>query len=111
LLYRTARELLANVAKHARAGRLVVTLAMVGDTARLSVADDGVGVGGVGVGGRDGLDLGHRLGEGHIGLASHALRVEAAGGTLTVAPGATAGTLATVELPLHRAGGPATDSP
>ena len=45
LLYRTACELLGNVAKHARAGRLVVTLALVGDTARLTVADDGVGVG------------------------------------------------------------------
>ena len=104
LLYRTARELLGNVAKHARAGRLVVTLALVGDTARLTVADDGVGVGGP-----DGVDLGHRLGEGHIGLASHALRVEAAGGTLTVAPGTTAGTLATVELPLPAARGPAAD--
>ena len=104
LLYRTARELLGNVAKHARAGRLVVTLALVDDTARLTVADDGVGVGGP-----DGVDLGHRLGEGHIGLASHALRVEAAGGTLTVAPGTTAGTVAAVELPLSAARGPAGD--
>ena len=103
LLYRTACELLGNVAKHARAGRLVVTLALVGDTTRLTVADDGVGVG------PDGVDLGRRLGEGHIGLASHALRVEAAGGTLTVAPGTIAGTVATVELPLPAARGPAAD--
>jgi two-component system, NarL family, sensor kinase len=98
LLYRTARELLGNVAKHARAHRLLVTLGRVDGTARLTVADDGVGVGGVG--GTVAVDPGHRLGEGHIGLASHALRVEAAGGTLTVAPGTPRGTLATVELPL-----------
>jgi two-component system, NarL family, sensor kinase len=95
LLYRTARELLSNVAKHAHADRVVVELARDGGTARLTVADDGVGV-------RD-VDVGHRLGEGHIGLASHALRVEAAGGTLTVAPGTPAGTRATVELPLQPA--------
>lgn len=98
LLYRTARELLGNVAKHARAHRLLVTLGRTDGAARLTVADDGVGVGG-----EDGtvaVDPGHRLGEGHIGLASHALRVEAAGGTLTVAPGTPRGTLATVELPL-----------
>jgi two-component system NarL family sensor kinase len=97
LLYRTARELLGNVAKHARAGRLVVTLGRVDGAARLTVVDDGVGVG---VDGTVAVDPGHRLGEGHIGLASHALRVEAAGGTFTVAPGATRGTVATVELPL-----------
>jgi two-component system NarL family sensor kinase len=97
LLYRTARELLGNVAKHAHADRLLVELARDGDSARLTVADDGVGVGD---GDGPAVDLGHRLGEGHIGLVSHALRIEAAGGTLTVAPGATAGTVATVELPL-----------
>ena len=48
----------------------------------------------------DGIDPGHRLEEGHIGLASHALRVEAAGGRLAVGPGAPTGTVATVELPL-----------
>ncbi len=95
LLYRTARELLGNVARHAHATRVVVTLALEGDTARLTVADDGVGV--------PAADAAYRLGEGHIGLASHALRVEAAGGTLSVAPGAAAGTVATVELPLPAA--------
>ena len=43
-------------------------------------------------------DVTHRLGEGHIGLASHALRVEAAGGALTIAPAPATGTVATVEL-------------
>ena len=99
LLYRTARELLGNVARHAHADRVVVALAREDGVARLTVADDGVGTAGV--------DLGRRLGEGHIGLASHALRVEAAGGTLTVGPGAPSGTRAVVELPLP-AGAPAT---
>jgi two-component system NarL family sensor kinase len=101
LLYRTARELLGNVAKHARADRVAVGLTQADGAARLTVADDGVGV--RGADGRDGIDLGHRLGEGHIGLASHALRVEAAGGRLTVVPGVPAGTVATVELPLPAA--------
>ena len=95
LLYRTARELLGNVARHAHADRVAVVLARADGAARLTVADDGVGTAGV--------DLGRRLGEGHIGLASHALRVEAAGGTLTVGPGAPSGTRATVELPLPAA--------
>jgi two-component system NarL family sensor kinase len=75
---------------------VTILLALVDGHARLTVADDGVGVGGP--------DLAHRVGEGHIGLASHALRVEAAGGTLALAPGATAGTVATVELPVPTTG-------
>ena len=55
------------------------------------MTDDGVGVATT--------DVTHRLGEGHIGLASHALRVEAAGGALTLAR-ARCGTVATVELPV-----------
>ena len=44
LLHRTARELLANVAKHAGARTVTVTLALVDGWARLIVADDGVGI-------------------------------------------------------------------
>ena len=92
LLYRTARELLGNVVKHARATHVAVDLVLVDGTARLTVTDDGVGVATA--------DVARRLGEGHIGLASHALRVEAAGGTLTLTPAPVAGTVAAVELPL-----------
>ncbi len=56
------------------------------------MTDDGVGV--------PTTDVTHRLGEGHIGLASHALRVEAAGGALTLAPASATGTVAAVELPV-----------
>jgi len=101
LLYRTARELLGNVVKHARATHVAVDLALVDGNARLTVTDDGVGVATA--------DVARRLGEGHIGLASHALRVEAAGGTLTLAPAPVAGTVAAVELPLAGAAAPRPD--
>ncbi|GAA0904282.1 sensor histidine kinase [Pseudonocardia zijingensis] len=91
LLYRTARELLTNVVKHAGAGSVTVELAHVGDRARLTVTDDGAGI-------PDGA-IERGLRDGHIGLASHALRVEAAGGTLTLRPGRTAGTVAAVDVP------------
>ena len=92
LLYRTARELLGNVVKHAEATHVAVDLALADGHARLVVTDDGVGV--------DDAQVAHRLGEGHVGLTSHVLRVEAAGGSLTLAPAPTAGTVATVDLPL-----------
>jgi signal transduction histidine kinase len=43
VVYRVAREALQNVAKHARAERVTVTLDPVGDGAQLVVADDGRG--------------------------------------------------------------------
>ena len=62
-----------------------------GNLARLVVADDGRGMA---KGARQqGLD------EGHIGLHSQTLRVEAAGGSLTVA-GEASGTVATVLVPV-----------
>ena len=42
-LLRTAQEALANIAKHARASRVGVTLSYMGDVVRLDVRDDGVG--------------------------------------------------------------------
>lgn len=42
-LLRTAQEALANVAKHARAGRVGLTLSYFGDQVTLDVRDDGVG--------------------------------------------------------------------
>ena len=42
-LLRTAQEALANVAKHARAGRVAVTLSYMHDVVSLDVSDDGVG--------------------------------------------------------------------
>jgi two-component system, NarL family, sensor kinase len=91
LLYRTARELLTNVAKHAAAHSVTVALARVGDRARLTVADDGAGI-------PDGA-LQRSVQDGHIGIASHVVRVEAAGGTITLRAGRPTGTVAVVDVP------------
>ena len=80
--------------KHAQATSATVTLALTGDTARLVVADDGVGM--------PENAAGDALRRGHIGLASHTLRIDAAGGRFTSAPGAPRGTVVTVELPVRR---------
>ncbi len=75
-LPRAARELLTNVAKHAQARKVVVTLEEVDDTVELCVRDDGVGF--------DPDDLSDVLRAGHIGLASLQSRAEALGGTVVV---------------------------
>jgi two-component system NarL family sensor kinase len=98
LLYRTARELLANVAGHARARTATVTLSTVDGWVRLVVADDGVGL--------PERPAQEALGRGHIGLASHTVRIDAAGGRLRAEPGHP-GTVMTVELPCPPIGGPA----
>jgi two-component system NarL family sensor kinase len=90
LLHRTARELLANVVKHAHARAVTVTLERRDGWARLVVADDGVGLPG---------HAADALGAGHIGLASHAVRIAAAGGRLVAERGREAGTTVTAELP------------
>ncbi|ODU00276.1 MAG: ATPase [Pseudonocardia sp. SCN 72-86] len=92
ILYRTARELVGNVAKHAKASTLQLSLTRDADRARLVVADDGVGL--------PADAMATSLRRGHIGLASHRVRIEAAGGTFTAAAAAEGGTVVTVQLPL-----------
>jgi two-component system NarL family sensor kinase len=93
VLYSAARELLANVARHAEARTARVGLDVDGPMVRLTVADDGRGVAG-GV-----LDT--RLAEGHVGLASQRVRIEAAGGRFVLEPNPEgSGTLAVIEMPL-----------
>jgi two-component system, NarL family, sensor kinase len=94
LLYRTAAELLNNVVKHAQATTATVTLELTDGVARLVVADDGVGMRAAAPGGA--------LRRGHIGLASHTLRIDAAGGRFTSAANSPHGTVVTVELPVGR---------
>jgi two-component system NarL family sensor kinase len=91
LLFGVARELLSNVLKHAEARSARVSLGLYGDRARLIVADDGRGM--------DEQVRGQRLDKGHIGLLSQTLRVEAAGGTLTV-HGDASGSVATAVVPV-----------
>lgn len=97
LLYRTARELLANVAAHAEARSATVGLSLERGRARLVVADDGVGL--------PERTAEQAVGRGHIGLASHTVRVDAAGGSLRAESGHP-GTVMTVELPCPPIGGP-----
>jgi two-component system NarL family sensor kinase len=96
VLYGVARELLTNVVKHAQARSAQITLAHENGVARLRVTDDGRGI-------MSAAAL-RSPAEGHIGLASHRARIEAAGGTLSITGTAEAGTVACVELPLERQG-------
>jgi two-component system, NarL family, sensor kinase len=90
LLFATARELLTNVVKHAGATAVHIGLSRQDGRARLTVTDDGRGIGAG--------ELERRLGEGHIGVASRRVRLEAAGGRLTLRAGQPTGTVAEVEV-------------
>lgn len=101
LLIGVARELLGNVATHARARRVSVKLGCDGDERRLIVTDDGVGF--------DPARLSDHVASGHIGLASQRLRVESAGGRLEVVSEPHRGSTVVVRLPLQAP--PATPEP
>lgn len=76
LLMVVARELLANAIRHSGAAHVALSVRAAADGVELAVRDDGTG-----------FDEGRRaeaLLEGHVGLASCARRVEAAGGELVV---------------------------
>jgi PAS domain S-box-containing protein len=83
--YYVASEALANVAKHAQASRIVVSLASGNGSLVLSIRDDGVG--GAHRGGGSGL----------VGLQD---RVEALGGTITIDSSAGCGTCVVATLPI-----------
>ncbi|MFE2856710.1 sensor histidine kinase [Streptomyces lavendulae] len=102
VVFAVARELLNNVARHARASSVVLDLRDDGDEITLEVRDDGVGV--------DPAALRNRLAEGHIGLASHRARVESLGGSMEFLPVAR-GTRVRVRLPARVDDGPAQRSP
>ena len=91
LLLAAARELLTNVVKHAGAHKVRIELSRAHDMARLTVTDDGRGI-------NDG-DVERQLAEGHIGLTSRRVRLEAVGGSLSVRAGAPSGTVAEVVVP------------
>lgn len=89
LVYRAARELLANVHKHAHARAVSVTLHRAGDRVVLTVSDDGIGF--------DPALIAERVADGHIGLGSLLARFEAMGGALDITGGR--GTVVTVTSP------------
>jgi signal transduction histidine kinase len=88
LLYQIAREGLYNAAKHSRASLIQMTLASEGSTARLSVADDGIG-----------FEPATVDTEFHFGLQLLAERVEAAGGILHVVSELGVGTTIVASIP------------
>jgi signal transduction histidine kinase len=90
-VYRITQEALTNVARHARANTVRVTLGVEGRELRLEVEDDGVGLPSTGPGGRS-------TNGGGMGLIGIRERVRALGGTLTL--GSHGGTRLEVRLPL-----------
>lgn len=92
ILFGVVRELLSNVVRHSQASQASVTLGMTDRTCRLDVADNGVGI--------TNEAMARRLGLGHIGLASHRARVDAAGGVFQFLD-TPQGTHVRVEVPLQ----------
>lgn len=93
VVFGVVRELLSNVVRHSRARSASIMLGITDGTCVLHVVDDGVGF--------NDETVARRLGEGHIGLASHRTRVEAAGGTLVMLD-SPVGTHICVELPIAK---------
>ncbi|MFB7632357.1 sensor histidine kinase [Streptomyces sp. NPDC056149] len=91
LLFSVARELLTNVVKHAEADNVWLTLVRDTDEVVLRVRDDGKGF--------DTNVVQERLKAGHIGLASHYVRVESAGGTFSLDSSPQGSTTVEVRLP------------
>jgi signal transduction histidine kinase len=107
-LLRTAQEALANVAKHAHANRVGLTLSYMEDQVTLDVRDDGIGcatLNGDDAGGR--LDLGRRRDEsGGFGLTAMRQRVEGVAGTLAIESEPDGGTAISASVPALPAGSP-----
>ena len=97
VLYRTAKEALANVAHHAQAKRVWITLEETelrgGPAVRLEIADDGVGF----------PASTDKRAEGHLGLSLLRDRVVDLGGAVTLGERIGGGALLTAVVPLHHA--------
>lgn len=93
LIYRAAREVLVNVFKHAQATEVDLELRRGPGSTVLRVADNGIGF--------DPEILDRRVAEGHIGLASLMVGVEATGGAVDFANRPGGGTVVTVTVPDH----------
>ncbi len=90
-LFRIAQEALTNVAKHAQASQVTVTVEQEADRVRLCIADDGVGFDPT-------VPALPQNGQGW-GIISMTERAEAIGGRCTIQTGTNRGTQVTVEAP------------
>ena len=103
LLFQAVRELLLNVAKHARARRVLVSVARNCDEIRLAVRDDGAGFNGGEFDDRAGKGV-EEGEEGGFGLFSIRERLEDLGGRLELESSPGQGTRVTLVAPLANAG-------
>jgi signal transduction histidine kinase len=96
-VFRAAQEALSNVAKHAQASRVQLTLSYAGDTLLLDVADDGTGFDprAAATAGSQAAD-----GSGGYGLAGMEQRLARIDGTLTIESAVGAGTTINATVPL-----------
>jgi signal transduction histidine kinase len=93
LLFQAARELLANIVRHARADTAKVSITRSGDQIQVDVSDDGVGF--------DPAEMGPHMDEnGRFGLFSLRERLEPLGGHMEVASKPGHGTRVTLVAPL-----------
>jgi signal transduction histidine kinase len=88
-VYRIVQEALTNVAKHANAATVELSVRCAQHDVLIVVSDDGVGL-------HPACDL-----DGGFGLAGMRERVDLAGGELSVLPGSGAGTVVRARLPLR----------
>ena len=88
-LYRVTQESLANIARHARATRVEISLAAESDRVRLSIRDAGVG-----------FDPDRETGKGGLGLVSIRERIGLIGGGLSIRSHEGEGTTVEVWAPL-----------
>ena len=102
-LLRTAQEALANVAKHARATRVGLTLSYMDDEVTLDVRDDGAGL-------RPGRRCARRP-TGGFGLVAMRQRIEGLSGTLQVESEPGGGTAISACVPAAPAGQPGRGAP
>ena len=89
-VFRLVQESLTNVSKYAEAREVVVTLRTVGQHARITVQDNGIG-----------FDLA-AVPPGHHGLLGMRVRVESHAGTLKINSAPGRGTLIMAELPISK---------
>lgn len=95
LLVSSARELLTNAAKHARASHVDLRVDAADGSLRLVVADDGEGFAPE--------RLEQALAAGHIGLAALAERIDAVNGTISIDSAPDGGTTITAMIPVDAA--------